>query len=227
MIEATDKFIGLDGYPNGWVAVWLSGARQEIEFVPDLSTILKLKFDRAMIDMPIGMPTHGYRTCDLEARKRLSPNQSRVFLGARRSFLNCRTHPEASAVARAGDGKGVSIQMFCILPKLKQLDAIMSSEHQHRLMECHPELVFWRLHNQTALPGKKTEGGRTLRKSLLQRAGINRLDDMLESRMGTGAKIDDVLDACACAIAARDKTSSKAALGGETDEKGLKMKIHY
>ncbi len=73
------------------------------------------------------------------------------------------------------------------------------------IREVHPELVFLRLNDNKPLPSKKSEEGDLLRRHLLKRHGFSDLDEWLSgARIGTGAKRDDVLDACAVAIAARD-----------------------
>ena len=73
------------------------------------------------------------------------------------------------------------------------------------IREAHPELVFLRLNAGKPLPSKKSEAGIDLRRKLLKREGIRDIDRWLTGeRIGTGAKSDDVLDACAVAIAARD-----------------------
>ena len=51
------------------------------------------------------------------------------------------------------------------------------------------------------------------------------LTGWLTQRYGTGIGRDDLIDACACAVAARD---SNARLGGnEVDSRGLRMEINY
>jgi predicted RNase H-like nuclease len=65
--------------------------------------------------------------------------------------------------------------------------------------------VFFRLNDGKPLPKKKSEEGDLFRRHLLERQGFRDLDAWLSvKRIGTGAKRDDVLDACAVALAARD-----------------------
>ena len=60
---------------------------------------------------------------------------------------------------------------------------------------------------------------------LLADRGFVRLSAWLTQRHGTGIGRDDLIDACACAVAARDSTSR---LGGdEVDIRGLRMEINY
>ncbi len=78
------RALGLDGFSNGWVAVLLDGDLHEISFCRDIAGALSTLFDRAAIDIPIGMTDDGERACDLLAREGLRPHSSRVFTGARR-----------------------------------------------------------------------------------------------------------------------------------------------
>jgi predicted RNase H-like nuclease len=78
-------FVGLDGYRKGWVAVWLDEHEQaEITFLDSMGELFDRPFMKAMVDIPIGLPESGYRTCDEEGKNYLGRNSSRVFTGARR-----------------------------------------------------------------------------------------------------------------------------------------------
>ncbi|MGY4487475.1 hypothetical protein ACVWWR_006666 [Bradyrhizobium sp. LM3.2] len=46
----------------------------------------------------------------------------------------------------------------------------------------------------------------------------------MTQRHGTGIGRDDLIDACACTVAARDSTQR---VGGEEDPHGLRMEINY
>ena len=60
---------------------------------------------------------------------------------------------------------------------------------------------------------------------LLADQGFVKLSKWLAQRYGTGIGRDDLIDACACAVAARD---SNARFGGdEVDPRGLRMEINY
>jgi predicted RNase H-like nuclease len=116
-------FIGLDGYAKGWVAVRFAGnGTKEIDFLTDLKECFDSSFIRAMIDIPIGLPDSEYRHCDLEGRRLLGENRSRLFCGARRPLLAYEKREDAHARAKAADGIGVSCQLFCLLPKISQVD---------------------------------------------------------------------------------------------------------
>ena len=62
------------GSNKGWVAVLLDGDLHKISFCRDVAGALSTGFDRAAIDIPIGMTDDGERACDLLARERLRPH---------------------------------------------------------------------------------------------------------------------------------------------------------
>jgi predicted RNase H-like nuclease len=166
-------FIGLDGYAKGWVAVRLDeDGSKGIEFLADLAACFAGSFTRAMIDIPIGLPDSDYRHCDLEGRELLGENRSRLFCGARRPLLAYDKREDAHAWAKATDGIGVSCQLFCLLPKIRQVDELMSSRRQARVRESHPELIFQRLNNGAPLPSKKSRDGIRLRRRILLDKGF-------------------------------------------------------
>ena len=223
-------FIGLDGYAKGWVAVRLDeNATKEIDFLTDLKECFDGSFTRAMIDIPIGLPDSEYRHCDLEGRELLGANRSRLFSGARRPLLAYEKREDAHAWAKAADGIGVSCQLFCLLPKIRQVDELMTSRRQARIRESHPELIFQRLNDGAPLPSKKSHDGIRLRRQILLERGFASIDAWLDGRTGTGAKADDILDACACALAATEASEERRLPRRRQapDAKGLKMEIWF
>jgi predicted RNase H-like nuclease len=222
--------VGLDGYSGGWVAVRIDGAKRELHFLTTIAELTTLKFDRAGIDMPIGLPERGERDCDLEARTMLRPHASRAFTGARRGLWRHSSHDEANRVLKSRGEKGVSIQLWRLGPKIAEVDAIMTPDLQKRVREAHPELAFLRLNFGRPLASKKSEKGIAERISLLKRERFTEIRRWIEvDRLGTGAKPDDIVDACAAAVAARDFSQGNVLPRGPApkDAKGLKMQIWY
>ena len=120
---------------------------------------------------------------------------------------------------------GVSCQLWNIRGKIREVDDFITPERQTTIGEAHPELIFRNLGKQIRLDGKKSERGREQRLKLLAVRGFVKLSSWLSQRYGTGIGRDDLIDACACAVAARD---SNARLGGdEVDVRGLRMEINY
>jgi predicted RNase H-like nuclease len=223
------RAIGLDGFSGGWVAVTLDGDEQAISFHADVTEALSGRFDRAGIDIPIGMTENGERACDLLARERLRPHFSRVFTGARRWLWEKFSDPdEANRQALRRGQKRVFRQLWHLGRKIMEVDAFLRAHPLIDICEVHPELVFLRLNGGRPLPPKKSEEGDALRRRLLKREGFRGIDRWLdEQRIGTGAKRDDVLDASAVAIAARDPRGSVPDKDPPLDKYQLPMRIWY
>ncbi len=222
------RILGLDGFSRGWVAVSIEGDRRDIAFPADISTALTAPFARAAVDIPIGMTDVGDRACDQLARDRLAPHRSRVFTGARRWLWQEFTDPdEANAEAMRRGQKGASRQLWHLGRKIMEVDAFVRANRDLDIREAHPELVFLRLHG-APLPSKKTEQGAALRRELLVAAGFVDIDEWVKrARIGTGAKPDDVLDACAVALAARDGAGCLPDGEPPRDAHGVAMQIWF
>ena len=215
-------FVGIDGIPGGWVAVYLSdNGDQRFAYAKSAARLLADPYDRAMIDMPIGLPERGYRQCDIEARALVGP---RVFLGARWGVWNFKTLGEANAHYwnQEGVGRGISMQLFCIREKLQELNEVPVPP---RLFEAHPEMIFWRIAGRV-LASKNTAKGRAERIEILKEKGIGRVQRWLGQRHGTGIGRDDLIDACACALAARDSTR-RVPTNGNLINRGAQAEIWY
>jgi predicted RNase H-like nuclease len=222
------RAIGLDGFSRGWVAVTLDGDQPTICFPSNVVDALSGSFDRAGIDIPIGMTEDGERECDLLAREKLRPHASRVFTGARRwLWQEFRDPDKANREALRRGQKRVSRQLWHLGPKIMEVDAFVRAHRARDIREVHPELVFLRLYGKP-LPPKKSEEGDALRRRLLKRAGFREIDRWLtKERIGTGAKRDDVLDACAVAMAAREPAGSLPQRSSQLDGYGLPMRIWF
>jgi predicted RNase H-like nuclease len=218
-------YLGLDGFRGGWVAAWIDDqGKHGFDYSPGLSRLLSMPHRRAMIDMPIGLKMSGHRECDIRARELVGAS---VFLGARRNFWEFPDQASANQYywRHEGPGMGVSCQLWNIRDKIREVDDFITPDRQVSIGEAHPELIFRRLADPLPLQGKKSEPGRGQRIKLLAEQGFRELSKWLTQRYGTGIACDDLIDACACAVAARD---SHARLGGdEVDVRGLRMEINY
>jgi predicted RNase H-like nuclease len=219
------RYLGLDGFRRGWVAAWIDDqGNHGFDYSSDLSRLLLVPHKRAMIDMPIGLKISGHRRCDISARELVGAS---VFLGARRNLWEFSDQASANQYYWRHEGlrMGVSCQLWNITDKIREVDDFITPDRQATICEAHPELIFRKLGNRLRLQGKKTELGRDQRIKLLADQGFVKLSSWLAQRYGTGIGRDDLIDACACAVAARD---SNACLGGdEVDSRGLRMEINY
>jgi predicted RNase H-like nuclease len=216
-------FIGVDGIPGGWVAVYLTDADRWFDHSHSLDRLIAVPHERAIIDVPIGLPERGYRKCDQDARKMMGPC---VFLGSRWGVWNFASYKEANVYYWGASEKGISKQLWNIRDKLKEVNEAMTPKLQARLMETHPELVFRRLGGGVHLGGKKTNGGRAQRIDLLKDQGFDDIEVWLQKkRRGTGIGRDDLIDACACALVARDGKCTIPAK--PPTERGIRMEMWY
>jgi len=221
------RALGVDGCRGGWIAAWIApDGTRGFEVLPHAARLADFVPECAYIDMPIGLPDSGPRPCDRAAQRMLGAARSRVFLGARRPLLAFLGDYAGANRWAKQDGKGLSRQMFNILPKIAEIDGFMSPARQGKFREAHPELAFLRFGGGTALPGKKSPPGLRRRKKLLRELGFADIDKWLGRLRGSGAKPDDLLDACVLAAAAL-APGGMVAGKPERDARGLRMEIWF
>jgi predicted RNase H-like nuclease len=208
--------VGVDGCPGGWVVASRRGAR----VVGTFAEVLAAAPGVAAVDMPIGLPTSWSRTCDVAARHYLSPRGSTIFPTPPRALLACLTYADASVRSRSLFGKGITMQTFHLLPKIREMDAVMSPDAEHEVAEAHPECSFLALSGEL-MPPKRTPQGRAARL-----AALRPLFGDVELRL-PGARPDDVLDAYVLAWTAERFARGEHLVhgDGERDERGLLMRI--
>ncbi len=131
-----------------------------------------------------------------------------------RAVLAAPGYAAACGASRAATGAAISRQVWNIVPKIGQWDAVEVPPH---VVEVHPELSFRALAPGTAFAPKKTARGAAQRTAALARAIP--LDRALADPPA-GAGLDDILDALAAAwSAARWSVGRAEVLGGELDAK--------
>ena len=215
---------GVDGCPRGWVAAVgrVDGRGPAIvsvvlSFAELLASVERGDLVALAVDIPIGLPERGPRRCDIEARRRVGPRRSSVFPAPVRAVLGCATWDEANARSRAVDGRGLAHQVFNLLPKIDEVDGLLSPSRQVRVVEAHPELCFASIAGEPLLHSKRTVAGRAARTALV---GV-------EPAPLPDAAADDVLDAHAALWTARRVAAGdEERLGDdERDRRGLRMEI--
>ena len=162
---------GVDGCRGGWIVVLIEYKAGEVRdhrvtLYPTFADVLALDPQPTIIaiDMPIGLldePQPGGRECDRQARKLLSRRASSIFSPPTRPMLKA-THYEQVRT------QGLSIQSFNILPKIREVDRLMTPELQKRVHEAHPELAFMSLADAAMQYNKKTREGRQERQKILE-----------------------------------------------------------
>lgn len=122
----------------------------------------------------------------------------------------------------------MSIQGFGILPKIREVDELMTRSLQGRIVEVHPELCFYEMNRgRPIVAPKRTALGRRLRVRLLESAWRRNLSEVIECRP-RGVGRDDIVDAMAvCWTAERILRKKEVRLPGEPprDVRGLRMEI--
>ena len=224
---------GIDSCPGGWLAVLVTFYEEVVEEEHILLGSFKELSELASppsyiaVDIPIGLldePEQGGRECDRVARKVLGrPRSSSVFSPPVRPSFDCRTFEEARNYS-------LNLQSFGILPKVKELDEIMTPGLQSRIREAHPEVSFFTLAGLApAQAGKKKIEGREERVALLKQYFFQVEEGLL--RFPTSkATADDILDAYACAWTAMRIFRGEAGYLPDDpprDDKGLQMAIWY
>lgn len=222
---------GMDGCRSGWVLVTIpikGLGESRVEVVTDLSGIAERvdagELAAVAIDMPIGLPASGPRACDLQARKLIGPRRSSVFPTPVRGVLEAETYEEAARASIAISGKGISRQVFSILPRIRDVDRFMTPERQRLVVEMHPELGSAILTGRPMDHHKSTPEGRAERLAALRMVFSD--VDLCSVRPPVGAQHNDVLDAFVGAWTARRWASqTHKQLGGELDQRGLRMEM--
>jgi predicted RNase H-like nuclease len=230
---------GVDGCRGGWVVVLVGtksrdGKPSQVRLCADFTEVLALDPKPAVIaiDIPIGLldaPRAGGRVCDQAARRLLGRRGSSVFSPPIRKFLTATSYKEV---------QGVSKQAYNILPKIREVDRLMTPALQAIVYEAHPELAFLSLRNGEPMRfNKKTVEGRRERLRTLEQVpsgpfpGLSlSFVQVLQAFTRRQVAPDDLLDACALAWTALRIAAKKAKrVRADTlvDRKGLRMEIWY
>jgi predicted RNase H-like nuclease len=224
---------GVDGCRAGWV-VALLGAGSDSRLSIDLRCcrsfreVLSLSPTPSIIavDIPIGLldkPVRGGRTCDREARKLLGDRRSCVFSPPTRKQLKATSLPEAQVYGP------MTKQCLAIIPKIREVDEIMTPHLQSRVREVHPEVSFTEMAGGVMQHRKKTAQGRRERLEAIKMR-LPDVHDSVNDAAVPGAAPDDILDACAAAWTALRILRNEAKripTNEELDSHGLRMEMWY
>lgn len=221
-MDAAAHVWGADGRKGGgWVvAEVLPGEGLRWHDALDARSLLALVGNAVLaMDVPIGLPDHGVREADVEARRELAGGRaSSVFAAPVRGVLACTTYAQARPAHPS-----LSAQTFGLVPRIRDVDQTLRAagpEVHHHVVEAHPEVSLRRL-TGLVLPGKKTAAGAPARLAALQDAL-----GPVPTDVPATAGLDDALDALACAwTALRFAHGDAVTLGGEPDAYGLPMRI--
>jgi predicted RNase H-like nuclease len=217
---------GVDGCRSGWIVAFAGAGHDDVHVrvVATFQEILVAPEQPRLVavDIPIGLPAHigpQGRGPERAVRPLLGDRQSSVFAVPSRSAVYAPDYGAACRLAleTSDPPKKVSKQLFMIAPKIREVDATLRNKPEliGRVFEVHPEVAFWRLNSDRALPEPKKVKGRpygpglALRRGLLGGYGFSRA--VTEQDAPAGAAADDLLDALACAAIARRILAGTAA----------------
>ena len=231
---------GVDGCRAGWVVVLVEQQTRRrrphhLRLCPHFAEVFTLEPKPTVItvDMPVGLlqePQPGGRECDRQARRLLGRRASSVFTPPIRALLAATQYEQVRA-------QGMSRQAFGILPKIREVDRLMTPQLQLVVYEAHPELAFRALAGAPLHHNKKTSAGRAERLQLLERASgglFREIRSAVENALKVFPRMhvapDDLLDAYVLT-----RTALRIARGQATrlpanppvDQKGLRMEIWY
>ena len=219
--------VGVDGCRAGWVCAFLHATMPRIEVHPDICAVLD-RFPIALvaIDVPIGLPGRGKRACDSAARQLLGSRGCTVFSAPIRPLLSAKTFPDACRIGRETDGRALSQQCWGIVPKIREVDVVVTTETQQRVIEIHPEVSFCAMNGMRPVMTKKSaRDGQTERLNLLGASF-----DLTSLVRPLRAKADDIADALAALWTGLRWAQGRSRCVTEKEEvdgRGLRMQIHY
>ncbi|GIV08775.1 MAG: hypothetical protein KatS3mg019_0866 [Fimbriimonadales bacterium] len=226
------QVVGVDGCRGGWLAVVLDVGTLtvQVSVFTQFAEILDAYPDAAAIavDMPIGLWSSGrarMRPCDAQARRLLGKHASSVFIPPTRAMLDADSYDRPRE-------QGLSVQAYHLIPRIRELDALMTPELQTRVWESHPELSFRVITGAPIEHPKRTAHGQLARIEALQHALHLEFETLnaLWQACPPAVRRHDLLDACALAWSAQRHTlgQSDCCLGEPThDERGLLMAIRF
>ena len=232
---------GVDGVPDGWVmAVTGLAGGSTVEFsvwhtLADLWSQAKARRLRVVaIDMPAGLPGTERREADTEAHRLLGARRSSLFWTPPLCVLDATRHAEANRRSWEETGRGISVQAFNLIPKIRELRDTLAvddfvPEARPRAVEVHPESSFVCLAGEPMSASKRQPAGEEERLEVLAEAFPNITEAAVTAppQGPPSPGLDDLLDAAAAAWTARRIATGDAdCLGeGEHDETGYPMHI--
>jgi len=217
---------GADGCKVGWViASETARGRVGVDVVSCFSEIMDRDYRWLVVDVPIGLVDHGTRSADQEARRLLRQRACCVFTAPLRPMLDCADYSEARNLRLQIEGKSLTRQTWAIMPKIKEVDGLVTPEAQSRIREGHPEVSFAHMNGGEALTSSKhTVKGRSDRISLLK-AHFPEIASLVQPHSRIA---EDVIDACAMLWSAQRIHNNRALALPEkspADARGLLMQI--
>lgn len=233
-------YIGVDACKAGWFAVMLTEEDNwKMNIFPNISNLWNQSKEARLIliDIPIGLRENDFneRMCDKEARKLLGPKRgSSIFPVPCRDAIYADIK-KASDINKRMTGRRLSQQVYGIIPKIKQVDQLLSGDITARshIREIHPEICFWALNSSQPMKfSKKKPDGYLERREILLSVYPHTealVDDTLRRYQRCEVARDDILDALVAAVTALKGRQGLSSIPQtpKIDSKGLPMEMVY
>lgn len=234
-------YLGVDGSPDGWVAVAYDDGFVDAWFHETIAGLWAAhnEADRIFVDVPVGLRTASSdpRGCDTAARSLLSPHRHHsVFPTPVRAAAHEDSYEAAKATQERLTDGSLNRQTWGIAPKIAAVDDLLRSTAAARetVRECHPEVCFWAFAGRPMRYSKVQEPERAYweRVRALRTVEPDVYDHLWAATavaFDGAVTTDDVVDAFAVALTARADSSDLQTLPAdpEYDEEGLPMEIVY
>jgi predicted RNase H-like nuclease len=222
-------YIGVDWASKGWFTVTLGDGKPKAGFYPTVFNmwhdIDANAVDNVLIDIPIGLRESDIRACDVEAKDVLGERGKSVFYTPVRDAVESTNLTEAKK-AQEDEEFSIQNQAWGIVPRIREVDVFLQETDGANdvVFETHPEVCFAALGDGPAEDEKKTEDGAENR--------VNILDGYLNDAKGLYTKWtkeytepqyapvagkDDIVDAMAAAVTAREYDKNPARLPRKAD----------
>ena len=233
-------FFGVDGCRRGWFFVRREGNKTEYGVVSRLEQLIPPTPESCFlfIDIPIGLRDESGdpRPCDISARRLLGPKRApSVFPAPARVVLDESDYSNAVAISKRLTGKGISRQVFAIVPKIREVDELLARNKRAREMvrEVHPELCFWALNGRRPMHyRKKCAEGFAERMSVLRKV-LPEAETICEKALAEYPRKDVARDDIADALIALATALAPVGVqltvpsNPERDSHGLPMQMVY
>jgi predicted RNase H-like nuclease len=233
------RIAGIDGCRAGWLVICetpLPGPWHAF-VAPNFEQAWRRlrEFDAVGVDMPVGIPDRGARTCESLARRLLSPRRTAsVFSSPIRPILWIDDYKEACKTRQAIEGKRMSKQSFFIMEKIAEIDAVIQArpEFADKLYEVHPEVSFRALGGGEPMlhPKRDPAGFEERYEHLSDVFPTSAIDSILDTFPRSEVAPDDVLDAFAVLWSTKRialSTAERLPREPEYDPRGIDMAIWY
>lgn len=233
-------YVGADWAGGQWLAVAFAGDTfGEAVLYDDIGQLWSAygeTAERICVDAPIGLKTDGSeeRPCEPLARAVLGSRAPSVFRVPVRAAIHKQKRRAASRVNERRTGTGIGAQTWGIAAPVRQLDRLLRNVSPTREVFCeaHPEVCFRAFAGEPLAHSKTTAAGYAERMDALEAYDASAPDVVrrtARATAGSGATVDDVLDAVALALTARPGEHPLRSLPPDppTDDEGLPMRMVY